>query len=135
MYLYNFIKHYIPAECGGIIRSSTGILRSSEANLNSYDHHMECTWVFLAPLGNIVEITWLSFDIEDSSSCQFDYIQIFDNSTTQFGSEIGKFCGTNIPPPIISSSNLVSILFKTDGSRNAGGWSLAYRYLDASSCK
>lgn len=35
----------------------------------------------------------------------------------------------------MSSSNIVSILFVTDSSRNAGGFSLSYRFIDGSSCE
>lgn len=128
-----FFNYFYFTACGGILRSNDGILRSSDADSTFYEHYLDCTWIILAPVGRIIQMTWLSFDVEDSSMCHFDSVQVFDNSST--GGLMGTYCGSSVPPTTVSSSNIVTITFKTDGSRNAGGFSLSYRFLDATTCE
>lgn len=95
---------------------------------------MDCKWIILAPVDSIIELNWSAFEIEDSSRCQFDYVSIYDNGTAG-GGEVAKYCGANKPPTMITSNNMITIEFVTDSSRNSGGFSVIYRFLNASSRK
>lgn len=57
-------------------------------------------------------------------------MEVFDNDTsTNTGISIGKFCGQKIPPILLSSFNLMTIVFKSDHSFNLGGFSASYNFL------
>ena len=46
-----------------------------------YPHGMDCRWVIVGPPGHIVKLTWMSFNLEESHTCSYDYLAIFDNTT------------------------------------------------------
>ena len=57
---------------------------------------------------------------------QYDYLEIYDGSTTR-SSVIGKYSGRVAVPTIISSSSSVTIKFVSDSSFSANGFMLYYR--------
>lgn len=50
---------------------------------------------------------------------------MYDGGTTE-DKLIGSFCGAKIPDPIVSSSNKVLIVFKSDWSLTRGGFKLRF---------
>lgn len=84
----------------------------------------------MSPPGKVIQLTWSSFNIESSSGCIYDYVEVYDNSTT-FGGLIGRYCGRNSPPAFTSSGNLITIIFKSDFSNNNGGFTATYSFADA----
>ena len=46
-----------------------------------YPHGMDCRWVIVAPPGHIIKLTWMSFNLEESHTCSYDYLAVFDNTT------------------------------------------------------
>ena len=49
----------------------------------------ECFWTIHVSKGSRVQISLVDIDLEDSSRCQFDYIEIFDGDSSASKS-IGK---------------------------------------------
>jgi cubilin len=90
--------------------------------------------VVIAPPGNVVQITWLTFDLEASTDCQYDYVEIFDNSTTH-GGKIGRFCGTALPPASTTTENIMTLTFKTDVSSAKLGFSALITFIEGSKGK
>jgi hypothetical protein len=56
----------------------------------------------------------LSFD-DFSTHDNNDYVEVFDGSSAR-NQSIGKFSGFNITANLISSSNSLTVYFRTDGS-------------------
>ena len=81
--------------------------------------------MIVQPPGRVITLNFTDFDLEGSSRCFYDYLEVRDgpdeNSTL-----IGKFCGdpTLTPDPITSSFNHVWIKFVTDGSIQNRGFRL-----------
>ena len=46
-----------------------------------YPHGMDCRWVIVAPPGHIIKLTWMTFNLEESHTCSYDYLAVFDNTT------------------------------------------------------
>ena len=65
-----------------------------------------------------------AFNIETNDVCKFDYLTMTDGDGTIL---MGKTCGTSLPNNITSASNVIKMVFKTDGSQTREGWSLSWR--------
>jgi hypothetical protein len=66
----------------------------------------------------------LSFDEITTESC-CDYVEVFDGSSSR-NQSIGKFSGFNITANLISSSNSLTVHFRTDESVVLKGFSAKY---------
>jgi hypothetical protein len=55
----------------------------------------------------------------------YDFVEVFDGNSIRSKS-IGKFSGSNQPATLISSSNSLTVNFKTDGSNVQKGFSAKY---------
>ncbi|KAG7199007.1 hypothetical protein KM043_013159 [Ampulex compressa] len=126
-----FQIHYSVVEgvpgCGGIYTSFNGII-TSPGHINTYQANLNCEWKIQLPVGEKIKISWTKFDLEDSSSCQFDYVEVFDgpNADSQL---LGRYCGSEMPPMIKSTSNTIVVVFRTDWSSEMEGFSLSYQVL------
>ena len=78
------------SHCGGIFRDqNTGIIQSPR-DAQYYPHGADCTWIIRSDLGTILRLTWLSFALEHSGSCGYDYVEIFDDDGARNGTSIGR---------------------------------------------
>ena len=69
----------------------------------------------------IVYLRFSRLDLEAQSRCYYDYIAAYEGNMTRL---IGKFCGnqTGQPPPMLTSTtNVMTIQFKTDSSVSGTG--------------
>lgn len=80
------------------------------------------------PLNTRVRLEFIKFELEESASCKFDKLEIFEGVWSE-GEEglIGRYCGIQMPPVITSQSNVVSIKFTTDWSASEEGFQLSYK--------
>ncbi|KAL3290304.1 hypothetical protein HHI36_023648 [Cryptolaemus montrouzieri] len=116
-------------ECGGILKDKVGTI-TSPGSSGEYQSDMRCNWVIRAPLGNIIQLTWITFQIEKRFTCDYDYVTIYDNNTIPGrGGFVGKYCGNMLPPSLISTSNIVTITFVSDTTPNTGGFTLSYNFI------
>ena len=67
------------------------------------------TWVLEAEEGfQYVKLTFLRFELEDHSSCAYDYVEISYDGYSQ------KICGTRTFEEFTSTSNTMTVKIKTD---------------------
>ena len=64
------------------------------------------------------------FDVQDSSNCSNDSVSLTDTAT---GIELFKLCGHQLPDDVMSSSNEMTVGFKTDGSVTTNGFAISYQ--------
>merc|ERR1712110_903008 len=81
-----------------------------------YPHNLDETWNLEAASGKRVKLTFESFRLESHSTCRYDYLQI------SFGSQEEKYCGSDVPSPIISSGNTMAITFHSDHTKVKKGF-------------
>uniref|UniRef100_A0A669EKT9 Cubilin n=1 Tax=Oreochromis niloticus TaxID=8128 RepID=A0A669EKT9_ORENI len=96
---------------------------------NAYPHNKVCEWVInhVSP-GNLIRLTFESFNLEYHTNCNFDYLEVYDNGTV-----LGKlYCGRSVPPSITSTDNQLTLLFVSDSSLNTEGFSASYISINAS---
>ncbi|KAG7156659.1 Tolloid-like protein 2-like 1 [Homarus americanus] len=113
--------------CSGLqmLEEESGYIDMWSAN-GTYQNNLDCEWRIFTSPGTVIHFTWMSFDLEGSNSCPFDYVQIQELSSFGEVLTINKSCGNVLPVNYTSSSNRVAIKFHTDGSATRRGFSLLY---------
>lgn len=123
------------AGCGGVIKTLGHVIREPLTEGEMYARNANCTWLLVAPPNRVVQLQFRSFDLEDSSgNCWFDSVQLKDGDM-ETGVEMGKYCGSNLPPSHRSTGQLMALQFVTDGSIQGNGFEATYEFLDARECK
>ena len=90
-------------ECGGKLTTSSGILTSPSYPQN-YPENTDCVYTISQPIGTIIIMNLVSMDIEQSDSCNYDYIEI-RNGLSEDSPVLQKLCGNEVPAPIQSVQN------------------------------
>jgi len=88
--------------------------------------------------GYYIELTFLSFEVEDENDCAFDFVEMYEGDDPGGPStkNLGRFCGNRHPPPIRSEENgSLLIRFKSDDTVNGKGFSAVYRAVEISAAK
>ncbi|XP_053551044.1 low-density lipoprotein receptor-related protein 3 [Bombina bombina] len=114
------------AACSGKLEQHTerrGVIYSPGWPLN-YPSTMNCSWYIQGDHGDVITISFKSFDIEDSPKCAIDWLVIRPSSKR----EEYKVCGSSIPPAFTSSRDHVWIFFHSDSlsSGQSQGFRLSY---------
>lgn len=115
--------------CGGIYTNSKGDISSPMSiEDGKYKHNLLCDYVIRMPLNTRIRLEFKKFGLEESATCKFDKIEIFEGTNTE-GEEnlIGRYCGSQMPPIITSQTNVVSIKFTTDWSASEEGFQMTYK--------
>lgn len=110
--------------CAGYLYDNGGADENYEANTESQ--------VTIAPCGaSTVTLNFEEFAVEANSTCQYDYMTIYDGPTTS-STEIGTYCGintgsNNYPPSSITSTGpAITILFHADGGLELPGFKIGW---------
>ena len=76
----------------------------------------------------IIQFTY--FKTEGHASCLYDHLNITDGDGTTL---MGKTCGSpaSLPANVTSRSNVINLVFKTDGSGTAKGWRVRWNAVRA----
>nr|XP_020470999.1 cubilin [Monopterus albus] len=116
--------------CGGTLTTPSGIIRSP-GHPNTYPHGANCTWYISVAPGNLIRLSFQSFNLEYHTNCDFDYLEVYDNGTVQPGNKIGRYCGRSVPPSITSTDNLLTLLFVSNSDLATEGFSASYVSINA----
>lgn len=114
--------------CGGLLDSSSGTLIYPIEG--TYQHNSRCAWLIRTNVTQVLNVTFNKFNIEQSSDCRYDWLQIHDGrSSASF--MIGRFCGTTLPNNgnIISTHNMLYLWFRSDNSTTHSGFSLTWNSI------
>lgn len=123
--------------CGGIIKK-LNLTISPPSDNGGYIHESSCKWIIVAPVGYMIQLKFVSFQLESSQTCLYDYVAIYDNIITDVTSNtrsIGKYCGNDKPPVMMSTSRAITIVFKSDDSVNGQGFLATYDFINGRNCK
>lgn len=112
-------------------------ITSSSSGENGYQNLADCRWFIVAPPGSVVQLRFTSFDLESYPECRYDYVEIFDNIVINDSNAraIGKYCGNEAPPIILSTTRALTIHFKSDDSVTGDGFMATYDFIDGKNCK
>ncbi|XP_068942361.1 cubilin [Petaurus breviceps papuanus] len=101
---------------------------------SNYPKNMECIYTITVERGHQISLHFINFSLEAvvDTSCIADYVEIRDGGHENSLS-LGKYCGTNKPPMIISHSNKLWVKFKSDSFFSSSGF-LAYWDASLTGC-
>ena len=96
-----------------------------------YPNNAKCSWYINRPVGFIIQLTFYSFNLQQSKNCEGDYVEIRQSKDNyEWRSElIGRFCGSSLPPVIVSNQSNVFVKFVADMSKMYPGFHASYKVL------
>lgn len=123
-----FVAHYrvlnSSSGCPSIIPgTSAGIIYSPNFPW-SYPAYSYCDWYIQAPRWKKIKLTFIRFNLEYDSDCLDDYVEVLDGYPHH---RIGKYCGSQIPTSIYSSSNSLTVKFRSDSYNSYSGFLALYQ--------
>lgn len=125
----NYIK-VIDTTSGNINMSNnqtaicSGNFYDSNGPSGSYTNNENYTLTFIpSRLNHKLQVSFSAFDVEYHSSCNYDWLKIYDGINTS-APLIGNYCGTTNPGLVTANNNFgaLTFQFKSDGSQTAAGW-------------
>ncbi|XP_075408563.1 cubilin [Tenrec ecaudatus] len=119
-----FKAKYSVALCGGRVTGQSGIIESIGYPTLPYQDDLFCEWQLEAPSGHSITVHFEDFHLQNSTSCEKDFVEIWDNHIN--GNSLGRFCGNTFPDSVETSGNVALVRFVTDGSLTASGFRLRF---------
>nr|XP_033781487.1 procollagen C-endopeptidase enhancer 1 [Geotrypetes seraphini] len=117
--------------CGGKLEKPQGSLKTPNWPDSDYPAGISCSWHIIAPQDQIIQLSFGKFDVEEDTSCRYDYVAVFNGGETDNTRRIGKFCGDVSPSTIYSDANELLVQFVSDLSVTADGFSASYTIIPA----
>lgn len=123
---------FVDVECGGIVKNASEIIKSPmDTDENGvYKPNLKCRWLVFAPIGHVIQMNFLNFELEKDSVCKYDFVKIFNNGTGK-GEAMGPFCGVNAPKVVTTLDHIAMIQFQTDSSNAKEGFTISLAFIDA----
>nr|XP_004667421.2 membrane frizzled-related protein isoform X1 [Jaculus jaculus] len=116
--------------CGGNLTGLQGTF-STPNYPQQYPHQQLCAWHISVPTGQGIELQFHNFSLEAQDECKFDYVEVYEASSSGALSLLGRFCGAEPPPDVISSHHQLTVLFRTDHGISSRGFSATYQAFNA----
>ncbi|CAG5136883.1 unnamed protein product, partial [Candidula unifasciata] len=110
--------------CGGDLTTPTGGIISPNYP-QPFTHSATCYWTITVSQGSSITLYFVDLQISAYSYCRSDFLEIKEESRS--GTSLGKFCGSGVRQPVISKSNRVWLMWKTDGLTVQRGFRLQYQ--------
>ena len=79
----------------------------------NYPPDSSCDWLITVPASNIVRLSFDRFDLEWSSECTADYVEVHDG-ISRYSRSKGRFCGSTIPEDVLSTGRYMYVRFRSD---------------------
>ncbi|XP_055502765.1 deleted in malignant brain tumors 1 protein-like [Leucoraja erinacea] len=123
---YNEWPNYNGGSCGGYLDNANGIV-SSPYYPDSYPNSASCIWHIRVESHQIIDLQFSDFDLEMGQNCLLDYVAIYDGPSTN-STLLARLC-SNPSEALISSSNSMTIYFRSDHSVTSRGFIARYQSL------
>ena len=91
---------------------------------NIYKSNTDCTWVITVPIGQRIKFTVEQMDIENESSCKYDYLRIGDGSVKGTRTR-DTICGTRFYD-LVSEGNEIWVQFFSDSQIERRGFKASW---------
>ncbi|XP_058663852.1 embryonic protein UVS.2-like [Ammospiza caudacuta] len=121
-----FRASYNRVNCGATFRDSKGVITSPNYP-NKYPKNRACFWVITSPVGYKISLKMLSFELEYSDRCIYDYLLIHDGSRPM-SPAVGPYCGTEKVADFTSTGNFVLVEFHSDLVWELPGFVMSYTF-------
>ncbi|XP_029473519.1 CUB domain-containing protein 2 [Rhinatrema bivittatum] len=120
-----FFAVYRKDVCGGVLTGLSGVITSPDYPEN-YPNNADCRWIIRVASPSVVKLVFTDFQMENNEECNFDYVAIFDGSGVN-DRHISHYCGSSKPPDVVSATNELLLVFKSDFNIGGRGFK-AYFY-------
>uniref|UniRef100_A0A673JJD7 CUB domain-containing protein n=1 Tax=Sinocyclocheilus rhinocerous TaxID=307959 RepID=A0A673JJD7_9TELE len=117
--------------CGETLTEPTGSF-TSPGHPTDYPHGANCTWYISVEPGNLIRLSFTTFNLEYHTNCAYDYVDTFDDLGHRHPLIEDLFCGRSVPPSLTSTDSLMTVLLVSDSSLSAEGFSAEYVSINAS---
>ncbi|XP_051883694.1 deleted in malignant brain tumors 1 protein-like [Pristis pectinata] len=115
--------------CGGYLDDPNGSI-TSPGYPYSYPNNADCIWYIRVNSTQVIYLQFTDVDLEATTGCSYDYVAIYNGPTTN-SPLLAKLC--NEPnEPFISSSNSMTVYFRSDSSVTRRGFTANYHTLPSS---
>lgn len=91
---------------------------------NNYADNKDYTkTIYPATPGEKISVNFMEFEVESHSSCNYDYLEIYDGPSTA-STLLGRFCGEDLPGIFTSTDATGALTFKfhSDSDLHLKGW-------------
>lgn len=75
---YTYVSCNSCVACGGVLTDPSGTIESP-GYPNVYPHGVNCLWEIRAEPGSQIRLSFNFFSVEETSTCRYDYVQIYNN--------------------------------------------------------
>jgi tolkin len=85
--------------CGGYLQAANKvkhIYSHAKFGDSMYDNRADCEWRIEAELGKNVQLTFLTFEVEEEKTCSYDYVEVYGGLDDSSGPLHGKYCGNMV---------------------------------------
>lgn len=93
-----FPSSSIFAECGGRLKAEArqkNLYSHSQFGDNNYPGHTDCEWLLISEQGYGIELSFITFEVEEEADCGYDYIELY-NGYDANSHRLGRFCGSGV---------------------------------------
>ena len=125
------------SKCGGVHTKEGQNIRLPVDADGTYRNDLTCYWIIMAPPDKGILLHWLSFDVEVTADCSYDYVEVYDSLIADASSKVkslSRFCSSNIPSDLLSHSRILTIKFVSDFGDVGNGFELSYRFVERNAC-
>ncbi|KAJ0033549.1 hypothetical protein NQD34_000656 [Periophthalmus magnuspinnatus] len=115
-------------ECGGRLRADVrqkNLYSHSQFGDNNYPGHTDCEWLLTTEQGYGIELTFITFEVEEEADCGYDYIELY-NGLDNNAHRLGRFCGSGPREGIYSPGDTMLIRFHSDDTISKKGFHMRY---------
>ncbi|XP_042738002.1 ovochymase-2 isoform X3 [Lagopus leucura] len=109
----------------GKLPDSEGELNFPGSSEQFYQSHQLCVWTLFVSEGNYILLRFSHFDIELETFCDYDSLSVYSKDNRL----VGKFCGGDLPLPILIGSDNIRLKFVSDNKDHGTGFSMTYKAL------
>uniref|UniRef100_A0A8D3CTI9 Metalloendopeptidase n=1 Tax=Scophthalmus maximus TaxID=52904 RepID=A0A8D3CTI9_SCOMX len=115
-------------ECGGRLKADVrqkNLYSHSQFGDNNYPGHTDCEWLLTAEQGYGIELSFITFEVEEEADCGYDYIELY-NGYDANSHRLGRFCGSGPREGIYSPGDAMLIRFHSDDTISKKGFHVRY---------
>ena len=94
----------------------------------NYLPNRECTFTIRIPSNQQIAFYFNRFDLEQSSQCRNDFIEIIKLDNNERKRLIGRYCGNSGPSGLRINTRKLFIRFKSNGNIEKRGFRLYYKF-------
>ena len=119
------------SDCGNTFTDSGGATAD-------YGNNEDMEWTFCGAPGEVVEVVFTAWDVEENGTCSWDALEVHNGDDTSAPS-LGVFCGNVLSEApgggtITSTDQCITFRFTSDNTTTRDGWEATINCIIAPTC-